>query len=92
MKGIKEKGGFSMELKLTTPRALEYEKRTGKDIIEFLKTISQTNSIRVQDVVDLFIAMGDGYTVKEFDEWDASFNEKIIAIIGAIKEYTEGKK
>lgn len=81
-----------MELKLTTPRALDYEKRTGKDIVVFLKQVADTNMITVREAVDLFIAMGDGYTVEDFDNWDAPYNEKLVALMEAVKDYTTGKK
>lgn len=81
-----------MELKLTTLRALDYEQRTGKDIVVFLKEVADTNMITVREAVDLFIAMGDGYTVEDFDKWDAPYNEKLVALMEAVKDYTAGKK
>lgn len=79
-----------MELKLTTKRALEYEKRTGVDIIEKLEEISKTGSVKIKDVVDLFLAMGDNYTVEMFDQWDKPFVEKATDVINAVLEYAQG--
>lgn len=81
-----------MELKLTTLRALEYEKRTGKDIVVFLKEVAESNIITVREAVDLFIAMGDGYTADDFDKWDVPYNEKLTLLMGAVKDYIAGKK
>ena len=81
-----------MELKLTTKRALEYEKRTGVDIIEKLETISKTGSVKIKDVVDLFLAMGENYTVEMFDQWDKPFVEKATDIVNAVLEYAQGTK
>lgn len=79
-----------MELKLTTKRALEYERRTGVDIIEKLEEISKTGSVKIKDVVDLFLAMGDNYTVEMFDQWDKPFVEKATDVINAVLEYAQG--
>lgn len=81
-----------MELKLTTKRALQYEERTGKDIFEVCQRIAETNLLRLKDAVELFSAMGDDCTVEKFDEWDVPFADKVVAIVTAIKEYSEGKK
>jgi len=81
-----------MELKLTTKRALEFEKRTGVDIIEKLETISKTGSVKIKDVVDLFLAMGENYTVEMFDQWDKPFVEKATDIVNAVLEYAQGTK
>ena len=66
-----------MELKLTTERALAYEDRTGKDLIEFIKQVGETDTISIRDTVELFIAMGENYTVKTFDEWEIPYAKKI---------------
>lgn len=79
-----------MELKLTTKRALEYEKRTGVDIIEKLKEISEAGSVKIKDIVDLFLAMGDNYTVEMFEQWDKPFVEKATDIINAVLVYAQG--
>lgn len=79
-----------MELKLTTKRALEFEKRTGVDVIEKLETISKSGSVKIKDVVDLFIAMGDNYTVEMFDQWDKPFVEKATDIVNAVLIYAQG--
>lgn len=79
-----------MELKLTTKRALEYEKRTGVDIIEKLKEISESGSVKIKDIVDLFLAMGDNYTVEMFEQWDKPFVEKATDIINAVLVYAQG--
>jgi len=81
-----------MELKLTTKRALEFEKRTGVDVIEKLETISKTGSVKIKDVVDLFLAMGENYTVEMFDQWDKPFVEKATDIVNAVLEYAQGTK
>jgi len=81
-----------MELKLTTKRALEYEKRTGVDVIEKLETISKSGSVKIKDVVDLFLAMGENYTVEMFDQWDKPFVEKATDIVNAVLEYAQGTK
>jgi len=79
-----------MELKLTTKRALEYQAKTGKDIIAFLQEVSRTNTFTIQEMVDLFSAMGDGYTVEVFDAWDAPFEVKAKELILAVKAYVQG--
>lgn len=79
-----------MELKLTTKRALEYERRTGVDIIEKLEEISKTGSVKIKDVVDLFLAMGDNYTVEMFDQWDKPFVEKATDVVNAVLLYAQG--
>lgn len=81
-----------MELKLTTKRALEYEKRTGVDVIEKLETISKSGSVKIKDVVDLFLAMGENYTVEMFDQWDKPFVEKATDIVNAVLEYAQGTR
>lgn len=80
-----------MELKLTTERALAYEDRTGKDLIEFIKQVGETDTISIRDTVELFIAMGENYTVKTFDEWEIPYAKKLEAVMLAIKEFTSGK-
>lgn len=84
------KGEDTMELKLTTKRALEYEKRTGVDIIEKLEEISKSGSVKIKDIVDLFLAMGDNYTVEMFEQWDKPFVEKATDIINAVLVYAQG--
>lgn len=79
-----------MELKLTTKRALEYERRTGVDIIEKLEEISKSGSVKIKDVVDLFLAMGDNYTVEMFDQWDKPFVEKATDVVNAVLLYAQG--
>lgn len=79
-----------MELKLTTKRALEFERRTGVDIIEKLEEISKSGSVKIKDVVDLFLAMGDNYTVEMFDQWDKPFVEKATDIVNAVLVYAQG--
>lgn len=76
-----------MELKVTTMRALEFEEKTGQDIIEVMKEIGETSEIKVRTVVALFEACGENYTVEKFDEWDASFTEKSTAILTAVADY-----
>ena len=82
--------GGNMELKLTTKRALEFEARTGQDLIEFVKAVGETGRITVKAILDLFEACGEGYTVEVFDAWEASFTEKAEAIMNAVKEYIGG--
>lgn len=81
-----------MELKLTTKRALEFEERTGKDIMVFLQEVAQTGKIGVKDIVEIFCSLGEGYTVEVFDAWDATFTEKCEAIMKAIQEYVRGSR
>lgn len=81
-----------MELKLTTKRALAYEAKTGHDIMQKCQEISKTGEVSLKDVVDLFEAMGDGYTVDDFDNWDASFVDKATAIFNAVTEFVQGSK
>ena len=79
-----------MELKLTTKRALEYEERTGNDIVTKLQEIGNTGAVKIKDVVDLFAAMGDSYTVDVFDAWDATFVDKATAIFNEVKRFVNG--
>jgi hypothetical protein len=79
-----------MELKLTTKRALAYEQKTGIDIITKLESIAKEGSIKIKDVVDLFEAMGENYTVEMFDQWDKPFVEKANDIVNAILIYAQG--
>lgn len=79
-----------MELKLTTKRALEYEQKTGVDIITKLESIAKEGSIKIKDVVELFEAMGENYTVEMFDQWDKPFVEKANDIVNAILIYAQG--
>ncbi len=79
-----------MELKLTTKRALEYERRTGVDIIEKLEEISKSGTVKIKDIVDLFLAMGDNYTVEMFEQWNKPFVEKATDIINAVLIYAQG--
>lgn len=80
-----------MELKLNTKRALEYERKTGQDIIEKLESISKEGTVKIKDVVELYLTMGENYTVEMFDQWDKPFVEKAQDIINAILEYAQGK-
>lgn len=80
-----------MELKITTARALEYEARTGVDIVEKMKEIGETGVIKVKDTVELFKACGENYTVEMFDAWDVSFAEKAKMIVEAVKIYLQGQ-
>ena len=79
-----------MELKLTTKRALAYEQKTGIDIITKLESIAKEGSIKIKDVVELFEAMGENYTVEMFDQWDKPFVEKANDIVNAILVYAQG--
>lgn len=79
-----------MELKLTTKRALAYEKEFGIDIIEKLAEISETGTVKIKDVVDLFKTMGENYTVEMFDQWEEPFVDKATAIINAVVIYAKG--
>ncbi len=76
-----------MELKLTTKRALEFEEKTGKDLIVFVQEIGETGKITVKDMLSLFEAMGENYTIEVFDAWDADFMTKSTAIMNAVKAY-----
>lgn len=76
-----------MELKLTTKRILEFEERTGKDVLDLLQNIAKTNRVSVKDMVELFIACGEGYTLEMFEAWEASFMEKSEAILNAVAKY-----
>lgn len=76
-----------MELKLTTKRVLEFEDRTGKDVMKLLQSIAESGTVSVRDVVDLFIACGENYTVEMFDAWDASFVHKSEAIMKAVADF-----
>lgn len=80
-----------MELKLTTARAIEYEERTGKDLLAFLEEVTRTNCIGVRDTIEIFKSMGEGYNAATFDAWDLPFVDKLKAIMNAVKEYTKGK-
>lgn len=79
-----------MELKLTTARALKYEEKTGLDIMLKLEEISKLGTIKVKDVLELFEAMGENYTVEVFDAWEIPFVEKATAIINAVVIYAQG--
>lgn len=76
-----------MELKLTTKRALEFEEKTGKDLLAFVQEIGETGKITVKDMLSLFEAMGENYTIEVFDAWDADFTTKSKAIMNAVKAY-----
>lgn len=76
-----------MELKVTTKRVLAYEEKTGKDLFEFLKTVEETDKIKVRDLVELFEICGEGYTVDVYDAWEATFIDKCEAIFNAIGKY-----
>ena len=80
-----------MELKLTAKRAMEFEERTGVDLLLYLKEVAATGEISMKMMVELFKSMGDGYTVDDFDNWQAPYTEKATAIMNAVKEFTEGK-
>lgn len=79
-----------MELKLTTKRALEYETKTGVDIISKLEEISKSGSIKIKDIVALFEAMGENYTVEMFDAWEKPFVDKAADIVNAVLVYAQG--
>ncbi len=81
---------YFMELKLTTKRALEYEKRTGQDVLDTVMEIAETGRVKVKDVVELFEAMGENYTVEVFEAWDVPFVEKATKVIEAVTAYTQG--
>lgn len=81
-----------MELKLTTVRALKFEKNTGKGVIEFLKGVADVGTVSVTDIVALFAALGDNYTVEVFDAWDIPYTEKLEKMFAAVAEYVQGKK
>ena len=81
-----------MDLKLTTKRALEFENKTGKDLLVFLQEVANAGAMSVKDTIDLFAAMGENYTVDVFDEWDEPFTEKIVQMMSAVEEYYKGKK
>jgi len=81
-----------MDLKITTARALEYEERTGSDIVEKMKEIGTTGVIKVKDAVELFKACGEDYTVEKFEEWNVPFVEKATKIVEAVKTYLQGNK
>nr|DAH56649.1 MAG TPA: tail tube protein [Caudoviricetes sp.] len=76
-----------MELRLTTKRVLEFENRTGKDVLKLLQEIAKTNEVSIKDIVELFIACGENYTVEMFDMWDIPFVEKTQAIMDAVSKY-----
>lgn len=80
-----------MELKLTTKKALEYEERTGNDIVTKLQEIGETGAVKIKDVVDLFAAMGDNYTVDVFDAWDATFVNKAAEIFNEVRRFIGGE-
>lgn len=79
-----------MVLKMTTKRALEFEQRTGKDLLVHLKQVNETGEVRLADVIELFCCLGDGYTVDDYDAWDAPFQEKLKEIYKAAASYFEG--
>lgn len=81
-----------MKLELNTKRALKFEERTGVDLIQLLRQIHDTQTFKLRDIVDLFIACGDDYTVEMFDSWDAPLSDKVNQIIAAIDAYFEAKK
>ncbi len=55
-----------------------------------METISKSGSVKIKDVVDLFIAMGENYTVEMFDQWDKPFVEKATDIVNAVLVYAQG--
>jgi len=79
-----------MELKLTTKRALEFEAKTGKDVLDTVMEIADSGKVRVKDVVNLFEAMGENYTVEVFEAWDLPFVKKAEKILEAVAKYTQG--
>ncbi len=79
-----------MELKLTTKRALEFEAKTGKDVLDTVMEMADSGKVRVKDVVNLFEAMGENYTVEVFEAWDLPFVEKAEKILEAVAKYTQG--
>lgn len=80
-----------MELKLTTKRAIEYEQRTGEDILQKLEAIAKEGKMSVKDAVEIFKSMGENYTVEMFDAWDASFADKLVAMFQEIGNFARGK-
>ena len=80
-----------MNLKLTAKRAMEFEARTGVDLLIYLKQVAETGEISMKMLIELFMAMGDNYTVDTFDNWDAAYTVKVTAIMNAVKEFTDGK-
>ena len=80
-----------MDLKLTAKRAMEFEARTGVDLLIYLKQVAETGEISMKMLIELFMAMGDNYTVDTFDNWDAPYTTKVTAIMNAVKEFTDGK-
>lgn len=76
-----------MELKVTTERALDFEARTGKDMLNVLHNIEKTNEVKIREIVDLFIACGENYTVAMFDAWDKPFMSKVQDIMNAVGKY-----
>lgn len=73
-------------------RALQYEERTGNDLLKFLEEVGKTNVIGLKDLIDLFQALGEGYDVETFDAWDVPFPEKAEKIMLAVGEYLGVKK
>ncbi len=80
-----------MDLKLTAKRAMEFETRTGVDLLIYLKSVAETGEISMKMLIELFKAMGDNYTVDDFDNWDAPYTVKVAAVMNAVKEFTDGK-
>lgn len=80
-----------MELQLTTKRALKFEEKTGKDLLEYLQTISNAKVVKLKDIISIFECLGDGYDIDKFDAWDIPLSGKIELIMSAIKVYAQGK-
>ena len=80
-----------VELKLTTRGALSFEEKTGKDVVEVLKEISDTETLKVSIVLALYECMGEGNDVDSFDAWDAPFTDKAAAVMQACSAYMKGK-
>ena len=76
-----------MELKITTKRALEFEERTGKDLVELLQQINKTGKFKVRDILDIFVACGEGYDTDKFDSWDVPLYDKVKEIMKAVEKY-----
>nr|DAW41955.1 MAG TPA: hypothetical protein [Caudoviricetes sp.] len=84
-----------MELKLTTVRAMKFEERTGRDILDTLNSLStaaqEGRTPTLRQLLDIFSAMGDNYDAETFDAWDVPLVDKIYAIADAVQVYMQGK-
>lgn len=80
-----------MELKINTKRALEFEEKTGKDLLLTLQEVAKEKSVALKTVLALFEACGEGYDAQKFDEWEVPLVDKVKAIVAAVKVYITGK-